>query len=70
MAHLHEAKLTAVVCMALFINKRRNEKVKCWIVLREEMGKENAGLRLKLNILCNYTTFKRIQVTRSAGSHT
>jgi hypothetical protein len=52
MARLHEGKLAAVVYVALVINKRRNEKIKYWIMLREEMGKENIGLRLKLNILC------------------
>jgi hypothetical protein len=52
MAHFHEAKLAAVVDIALVVNKRRNEKIKYWIMLREEMGKENIGLRLKLNILC------------------
>jgi len=46
MAHLHEAKLVGLVYMALIINKRRNEKIKFWIMLREEMGKENSGLRL------------------------
>jgi hypothetical protein len=46
MACLQEAKLAGLVYMALIINKRRNEKVKFWIMLREEMGKENIGLRL------------------------
>jgi hypothetical protein len=65
MARLHEAKLAGLVYMALIINKRRNEKIKFWIMLREEMGKENIGLSLKLNM---NTTFKTIRVRQSAGS--
>jgi len=38
MARLHEARLPAVVCMAFVINKRRNEKIKYWIILSEEIG--------------------------------
>jgi hypothetical protein len=50
MADLHEAKFAAVVYMASVVNKRRNEKIKYWVMLREEIGKESIGLRLKLNI--------------------
>jgi hypothetical protein len=38
MAHLHETRLAAIVYMAFVINKRRNKKIKYWIILSEEIG--------------------------------
>jgi hypothetical protein len=56
-------RLLAVVCVALVIKKRIHEKIKFGIMLREEMGKENIGLRLKLNSGCprrNVKNFGRV----------